>query len=123
MTWTNTPTNATFTVQTTSSLLSPIDWVDYIQVPATNSITTLQLCDLSPPSGMALIPAGAFTMGDTFSDGSVAERLDGKEVSWTYFGTLGVRPAVGRDFTARDGQPGSPPAVIEPCGATKCGRS
>jgi len=28
LTWTNTPTNATFTVQTTSSLLSPINWVD-----------------------------------------------------------------------------------------------
>jgi len=62
LTWTNTPTNATFTVQTTSSLLSPINWVDYIQVPATDPIRTLRLCDLSPPSGLGLITAGPFTM-------------------------------------------------------------
>ena len=34
-----------------------------------------------------------------FSDGGVAERLPGREVSWTYFGLLGIRPALGRDFT------------------------
>src|SRR5882672_6269107 len=47
-----------------------------------------------------------------FSDGSVAERLNGKVVSSTYFGLLGIRPAVGRDFTEADGRPGGPPAVI-----------
>jgi formylglycine-generating enzyme required for sulfatase activity len=67
VTWTNAPTNATFTVQTASSLLSPINWVDYIQVPATNPVTTHRLYDPHPPSGMALIPAGSFTMGNTFS--------------------------------------------------------
>ena len=47
-----------------------------------------------------------------FSDGNVAERLRGKVVSWTYFALLGVRPAIGRDFTESDGRPGGPPAVI-----------
>src|SRR5437867_2377608 len=47
-----------------------------------------------------------------FTDGSVAERLKGKAVSWTYFSVLGVKPAMGRDFTELDGRPGSPPAVI-----------
>jgi putative ABC transport system permease protein len=47
-----------------------------------------------------------------FTDGSVAERLKGKAVSWTYFSVLGAKPAIGRDFTAVDGRPGSPPAVI-----------
>jgi len=47
-----------------------------------------------------------------FSDGTVAERVRGRVVSWTYFALLGVKPAVGRDFTELDGRPGSPPAVI-----------
>src|SRR5437762_11063148 len=48
----------------------------------------------------------------SFTDGTQAERLRGRQVSWTYFGTLGVRPAIGRDFAEGDGRPGSPPAVI-----------
>jgi formylglycine-generating enzyme required for sulfatase activity len=94
LTWTNTPTNATFTVQTTSSLLSPINWVDYIQVPATNPITTLRLCDPSPPSGMALIPAGSFTMGDTFGDGSVELPLHTVYVSAFYMDRYEVTKAL-----------------------------
>ncbi|HEV3062407.1 MAG TPA: ABC transporter permease [Vicinamibacterales bacterium] len=47
-----------------------------------------------------------------FTDGRVAERLKGKAVSWTYLSVLGVKPALGRDFTEADGRPGSPPAVI-----------
>src|SRR5262249_1766508 len=46
------------------------------------------------------------------SDGTVAERLNGRIVSWTYFGLLGIRPAIGRDFTEYDGRPGSPRTVI-----------
>ena len=65
VTWTNAPTNATFTVQTALSLLSPINWVDYVQVPVTNAATTHQLYDPHPPNGMALIPAGSFTMGNS----------------------------------------------------------
>jgi predicted permease len=47
-----------------------------------------------------------------FSDGAVAERLRGRLVSWSYFSLLGIRPALGRDFTESDGRPGSPPVVI-----------
>ena len=67
VTWTNAPTNATFTVQTATSLLGPSNWVDYIQVPITNLVTAHRLYDPNPPSGMALMPAGSFTMGNTFS--------------------------------------------------------
>jgi len=67
--WTNTPTNATFTVQTTSSLLNPTNWVDYLQVPVTNPITSLPLYDPHAPAGLSLVPAGSFTMGDTFGEG------------------------------------------------------
>lgn len=63
VTWTNTPTNATFAVQTALSLVGPSNWVDYIQVPSTNLVTTHRLYDPNPPPGMALIPAGSFTMG------------------------------------------------------------
>ncbi len=68
VTWTNAPTNATFTVQTTASLVGPSNWVDYVQVPVTNPSTTHRLFDPNPPAGMVLIPAGSFTMGDTFGD-------------------------------------------------------
>jgi sulfatase modifying factor 1 len=64
VTWTNAPTNATFTVQTAASLLSPINWVDYVQVPATSPVTTHQLYDPKRPANMEFIPAGSFTMGN-----------------------------------------------------------
>ncbi len=73
-TWTNAVTNATFTVQTATSLLNPSNWVDYVQVPTTNSVTNYRLCDPNSPAGMTLIPAGTFTMGNTFSgDGNSFE--------------------------------------------------
>jgi len=73
VTWSNAPINATFTVQTATSLSNPNNWVDYIQVPVTNLVTTQRLYDPNPPSGMALIPAGSFMMGDTFSEGFSTE--------------------------------------------------
>jgi len=56
--------------------------------------------------------AGYASRAMAFTDGTVAERLRGRAVSWTYFALLGVRPAIGRDFTESDGRPGNPPAVI-----------
>jgi predicted permease len=47
-----------------------------------------------------------------FSNGAIAERLTGREVTWTYFRLLGITPAIGRDFTEHDGRPGSPRAVV-----------
>ncbi len=75
MTWTNAPTSATFTVQTAVTLVGPSNWVDYIQVPVTNPATTNQLFDPNPPAGMAFIPAGSFTMGNTFSGEGVSSEL------------------------------------------------
>jgi putative ABC transport system permease protein len=48
----------------------------------------------------------------TFTDGATAERTPGKLVTWTYFATLGVRPALGRDFEPAEGKPGGPAAAI-----------
>jgi len=69
VTWTNIPTNTTFTVQTTASLVSETNWVDYIQLPVTNAVTTNRLFDPNPPTGLVLIPAGSFIMGNTFGGG------------------------------------------------------
>jgi predicted permease len=38
--------------------------------------------------------------------------VDGVRVTTNYFSTLGIQPALGRDFTAADGEPGAPPVVI-----------
>ena len=56
--------------------------------------------------------AGYQSRALAFSDGKVAERLTGRIVSWSYFGLLGITPALGRDFTESDGRPGSPRTVI-----------
>jgi hypothetical protein len=41
-----------------------------------------------------------------------AEHLDGMEVSSGFFGTLGVKPVLGRDFSPAEDQPHGAPAVI-----------
>ena len=64
VTWTNVATNATFTVQTATTLRGPANWVDYVQVPASNAATAFRLFSTNAPFGMALIPAGSFTMGN-----------------------------------------------------------
>jgi sulfatase modifying factor 1 len=73
VTWTNVPTNATFVVQITFSLGNDADWQDYLQFPAPNPTTTLQLVAPTPPENMDLIPAGSFTMGNTFAEGEPHE--------------------------------------------------
>ncbi|HYN08372.1 MAG TPA: ABC transporter permease [Vicinamibacterales bacterium] len=47
-----------------------------------------------------------------FSDAGGAERLQGRIISWTFLGVLGVVPVVGRDFTELDSQPGRMSSVI-----------
>ncbi|HMI56630.1 MAG TPA: ABC transporter permease, partial [Gemmatimonadaceae bacterium] len=57
----------------------------------------------------------AAAIGDwqpTLSDHGEPERLQGDRVSWTYFRTLGVRPALGRDFTAEEDTPDNNQVVI-----------
>src|SRR5262245_23153039 len=56
--------------------------------------------------------AGYQSRAMAFTDGTIAERVWGRNVTWTYFSLLGIRPAIGRDFTEADGRPGSPPAVM-----------
>jgi predicted permease len=56
--------------------------------------------------------AGYASRSMAFTDGVQAERLQGREVSSTYFDLLGIAPALGRAFGDADSRPGSPPAVI-----------
>ncbi len=48
----------------------------------------------------------------SFSDGERADLVRVRLVSSTYFALLGIRPALGRDFTEADDRPGSPLVVI-----------
>ena len=64
ITWSNAQVGTDYVVQNLRSLAAATNWVDYIQVPASNSVITLRLYDPNPPSGMVLIPAGSFTMGN-----------------------------------------------------------
>jgi putative ABC transport system permease protein len=48
----------------------------------------------------------------TYTDGSRAERLRGREVTATYFDTLGITPALGRNFTDAEARPGGQRSVI-----------
>jgi formylglycine-generating enzyme required for sulfatase activity len=63
--WGNALPSTNYTVQTASSLPGGSNWVSYVQLPVTQAINTNKLVDFNPPTGMAFIPAGAFTMGDT----------------------------------------------------------
>jgi putative ABC transport system permease protein len=48
----------------------------------------------------------------TLSDRGDPERVTGDRVSWSYFRTLGVQPAIGRDFTEEEDTPGNERVVI-----------
>jgi putative ABC transport system permease protein len=56
--------------------------------------------------------AGYSSRAAAYSDGKIAERMIGRAVSWTYFGLLGITPALGRDFTEADDKAGSARTVI-----------
>ncbi len=59
---------------------------------------------------LALFQDGDF--GLSGSGGELPERLHGAESSWNLFSTLGVHPALGRDFTAADDTPAANATVI-----------
>ena len=72
MVWSNAQVGATYTVQTATTPARDGNWVDYVQLPTTNGVNTNLLIDFNPPAGMALVPAGSFTMGDTLDGESDA---------------------------------------------------
>jgi len=84
ITWTNTPTNATFTVQVTAGALGASSWMNWTQVPVTNTVTTVRVFSVKPPPGMVFIPAGSFTMGDNLDGTEEALPLHTNFVSAFY---------------------------------------
>jgi sulfatase modifying factor 1 len=62
--WSNAQPGTNYTIQTVAALPGGTNWVNYVQLPVTQSVNTNLLLAYNPPVGMALIPAGAFTLGD-----------------------------------------------------------
>lgn len=64
--WTNDVDVAegTCTVQRAASLDGTTNWTDFVQHAVTGAVMSLRVFDPSAPSGMALIPAGSFSMGN-----------------------------------------------------------
>src|SRR5690606_22795995 len=48
----------------------------------------------------------------TLSDSGEPERYRGAALTWNMFSMLGVRPALGRDFTDADDRPGAPDVIL-----------
>jgi formylglycine-generating enzyme required for sulfatase activity len=73
--WSNAEPSTSYTVQTVSSLPGGTNWVDYVQIPVTQAVNTNQIVDFNPPTGMALIPAGLFTMGNSIGDSDITDAV------------------------------------------------
>ncbi|HUC85354.1 MAG TPA: SUMF1/EgtB/PvdO family nonheme iron enzyme [Candidatus Acidoferrales bacterium] len=92
--WSNALAATNYVVQAVCSLPAGSNWVDYVRIPATPGLNTNLLVAFNPPSGMSLIPAGSFMMGDTVGDSDVTDApptsvtvsafyLDVNLVSWS----------------------------------------
>ena len=92
--WSNALAGTNYTVQTTISLAGGTKWVDYVQIPVTNGVNTNRVIDLNPPSGMALIPAGSFTMGDNLDGDTYAQPVHRVYVSAFYMDKYDVTYAL-----------------------------
>jgi predicted permease len=80
----------------TESGVSQADWVDWVA----GSRGTIQ--EAAAFYGRSFAVAGP----------SEAERVEGTAVSANMFGMLGIRPVLGRSFTAEEGRPGGPRVVM-----------
>lgn len=70
--WSTPLPGGAFTVQWRSSLAPGSKWTPYLQIPSANSLNTNRLPCLNVTAGMAPVPGGAFTMGDTLDGESDA---------------------------------------------------
>jgi len=112
----------------TTTIFAAIDAALLRPLPYTDSAQLVRIYNDSPPNKFPFSVADYLALeaqqtafervaayGNrqlTFTDGAVADRVQGKLVTWTYFSTLGIRPAIGRDFEPAEGKPGGPTAVI-----------
>jgi len=95
--WSNALPGTNYTIQTAAALPGGTNWVDYVQLPVTNSVNTNRLIDFNPPAGMALIPAGSFTMGDNLDGNGDALPLHTVYVSAFYMDKYDVTKALWDD--------------------------
>ncbi len=93
--WSNALPDTNYIVQTVRATPAGTDWVHYVQLPVTHSVNTNRLIAFNPPSGMALVPAGSFSMGDSldldpqgvpvhtvYVSGSYMDQSDVTEALW-----------------------------------------
>jgi formylglycine-generating enzyme required for sulfatase activity len=73
--WSNALAGTNYTIQTVASLPGGTNWVDYVQIPVTNGVNTNLLIAFNPPAGMALVPAGSFTIGNTIGDSNITDAI------------------------------------------------
>ena len=66
--WSNAQPGAIYTIQISGSLSSEYNWTSYVQFSAVSEVNTNQLNAFNVISGMALIRAGIFKMGDTLDN-------------------------------------------------------
>ena len=71
--WSNAATGTYGIVQHSINVQAESNWTEVLQFPATGTVFSLRMFDLSPPDGMAFIPAGRFQMGDSFAEGGSEE--------------------------------------------------
>lgn len=68
--------------------------------------------DLSRETGVIASAAAMGYWMPTLSDGSETTRLSGQRVTWQFFDVLGVRPMLGRGFTAEEDRQGADRVVV-----------
>jgi putative ABC transport system permease protein len=61
-------------------------------------------------SDLALVGGQQYNLSS--AAGQLAEKVDAAECSWNLLPTLGLEPALGRNFTAADDQPSAPATVV-----------
>jgi putative ABC transport system permease protein len=61
-------------------------------------------------SDLAIVGGGQYNVSS--AGGQLAEKVNSAECSWNLFPTLGVEPALGRNFTAADDRPSAAPTVV-----------
>jgi putative ABC transport system permease protein len=61
-------------------------------------------------SDLAIMGGGQYNLSS--AGGQLPEKVDAAECSWNLFPTLGVEPALGRNFTAADDRPSAPATVV-----------
>ncbi len=81
--WSNTLAGTNYTVQVATSLTGA-NWTNYVQLLATNRSNTNQIISFNTPAGMAFVPAGVFTMGDTLDGESDAAPVTNVYISGFY---------------------------------------